>query len=112
MMHNKELQRERVLSWKLQIKEEIEKIGTADLTNNTIYMKIDNKRLRVEIIKIWVYIVIEKIKKAKSIHFQMHEDIFKTDQVDKFFSFVFVNNSYEQFIQNSIIFITKRQRYK
>ena len=42
-MHNEDLQRERVISQKLQVKEEIEKTSTIDLTNYAVYAKIDNK---------------------------------------------------------------------
>ena len=43
--------------------EEIEKIDIVDLTNYTICPNINNKRLNVETIKIWICIAVERSKK-------------------------------------------------
>ena len=52
LIHNKEVECQRVISQKQQVEEEIEKIGIIDLTNYAIRINTNNKRENVENIKI------------------------------------------------------------
>ena len=61
-MHNELVQRERLLEWKKNLETRADNTVTINLRNYTNRNKFYNNRLRIDILRVWIYIILEKIK--------------------------------------------------